>query len=799
MQAIDFIVTVFFILALALPIHILSKNPKKITSIIFALFSLTIAVWYFGYIFFLSAPDENSCRSWFRFMASGWALLGSFFLHFILELTGNKIFSKHKWLYILIYLPVLPLTYYTVIDMRLINQFIHTNSGWVYSRVTNNFWSAYNNIYMLVYMLASIILLYIWTRKSPIRAHKKQGRFIIFAILISFLIFSLTIYLPPFFNFENYSYLDIAPIMIWEIGLSIAIIKYGLMLISPESAASSILNTMADGLLIINPEGSIVSANPALFDLLEKDEKSILNKPVKQLLPGAFSSQNLLKRLESEQMIRDMEINYSLPGGRNIYLSISASIVIDKYGQNTGYVALLRNISERKETEKQLQYMATHDVLTNLPNRLVLNDRLRSALSRAKRYKQLVEILLIDIDRFKDINDTYGHDTGDILLKEIAKKLSENIRNCDTVTRLGGDEFVIVLTDVKNKSDCDVVIERIRSSFAAPIIIKKNPFIITLSIGISIYPHHADNIEELYKYADLALYKVKESGRNNYRLYSPEIDSSARKSQKFEQELRVAIMSNEFLLYYQPIYDVKLKKIRAMEALLRWDHPEHGIINPIEFLPIAERSGLIIPMGEWVLKKVCGQQKLWREKGLEEMPIAVNLSAKQFQDPELIKKIDGALAEYDIDPSLLELEFTESTAMSEIELTIKTIGYLKDKGISIIIDNFGSGYSSMAWLKLLNVMAIKIDRLFIQNIAHDIHDAAIVKAIVSMAHTMGIQVMAEGIETKEQLDSLKFMHWDETTELSCDWVQGYFFSRPVTPEKAAELLLKDESRVSLKS
>lgn len=794
MVSIIFIVSICFMITLLLSAYVLISNPKKGTNILFALFSIPILIWCFGYIFMLSAPSEKEATFWFRVMTSGWKITTPLFLHFVILLTENRIFKKYKWLYILLYITVPVFTYMTTVEMKTITGFTMTEVGWAFNDNRESIWPILDSVNMLIYILMSIAMLENWRRKSSNINDKKQAKIIIVTVLISIVTFLLIIYVPNLFRvFKDLpqSNFSLIVILIWEIVVGYTIIKHGFLIISPGKATESIINTMADGLLIIDSAGKIVNANPSFYKIMHLEKDKVINRTINSIFPETFSDRNILKRLEAGNIIRDMESRILTDGKSELFLSISASPVIDKYRQKLGYVIIIRDISERKQSEKQLQYMATHDALTNLPNRMVLNDRLRNTISRARRYHQLVGILMIDVDRFKEINDSYGHDYGDRFLVAVAKKLSECVRECDTVSRLGGDEFVVLLTDIKSKADIEKVIKRIRSSFSNPILIGKSEIMINLSIGVSIYPDDADNIEELLKLSDLALYRVKASGRNNFLFYSPEINTSARKFIKLEREMKKAIESNEFEIYYQPMYELSSGKLMAMEALLRWNHPELGLIKPMEFIPAAERIGLIIPIGEWVLKKVCQQASVWSEKEIHKIPIAINLSSKQLLDPDLINKIDNALNNYKIAPYFLEIEFTESAAMPNIEETIRIVKELRHRGISIIIDDFGSGYSSMAWLKHLSADAIKIDQFFIQNIAYDPHDAAIVKAIVSMAHSMGIEVVAEGIETEEQLEVLRSMKWDSSLEIACDWVQGFLFSKPVTAKEATELILKN--------
>jgi diguanylate cyclase (GGDEF)-like protein/PAS domain S-box-containing protein len=791
MQVFIFFATVFLLFTVLLAAYILYKNPKKNVNRLFAVFSFPGVVWCFGFIFMTSAPDESSARLWFRIMASGWPFLEPLMLNVILELTENGFVKKHRWIYAVIYMPAFIMAYFHIVETRFVEDFVHTSLGWAYLYKRRPFELILNVGYVAVFIIAALALLHRSIRKTASIMHKKQYRVMFLTILVSVFSFMLITYAPVMFNMPPISYLDLVSMQIWELGLSYAILRYGLMVISPKSATFEILNTMADGLLLTDPDGLIVSSNPALYELLQTNEKTIMGKAIESVLPTAFATQNLRSLLVSDGVIHDMEAVSSTPARGKIYLSLSASAVSDRFGQKTGYIVLLRDISERKQAEKQLEHMATHDALTNLPNRTLLNDRLRGALSWARRYRQIVGVLLVDVDRFKEMNDTLGHEAGDAILKEVAAGLSASVRDCDTIARMGGDEFMVILTNLKIVKACLTVVERIRSCFLRPLPVGKSGVTVTLSIGISIFPDHAENLEDLVKLADFAMYRVKASGRNNYQFYSPEIDAEARKSQKLEQELRSAISGNQFELYYQPIYATDTGKMISFEALLRWNHPETGLIYPMDFIPIAERSGLIIPIGEWVLAEACRQLGEWRRGGFKTIPVTVNVSARQFQDPYLISKIERSLQDSGVEPGLLELELTESTAMIEIEQTVATIRQLKQKGISIIIDDFGSGYSSMTWLKQLDVRAIKIDRFFIQNIAHDPHDAAIVRAIVSMAHSMGIQVVAEGIETKEQLDAVKSMKWDVLTELACDRVQGYLFCKPVSSAIASEMLEKD--------
>jgi diguanylate cyclase (GGDEF)-like protein/PAS domain S-box-containing protein len=428
--------------------------------------------------------------------------------------------------------------------------------------------------------------------------------------------------------------------MIWLLGVGYAIVKHRLMIISPAEAAYSIFTTMADGVLLLDRDGRIVNANPASCEILRLRESDLLTHRVDEAIPGAFTADSL--KIESGGIIHDREALYSNNAGVVVYLSFSASTLMDRSGNFGGTVIVFRDITERKHTEERFLHMATHDALTNLPNRVLLNDRLRIAISRAERHEYIIAVLLVDLDRFKDVNDRYGHDAGDRVLNEVARRLSGSVREYDTVCRFGGDEFVVVLSDMKARQDCDIVIKRIRAAFSTAIKFDSFELLQTLSIGASLYPLHADNVEDLFKFADRALYQVKAKGRNDLQFYEGEEDASTRRTKTIEQDLRTALTAGDLELYYQPVYDISSLRMIAIESLIRWHHAQLGLVSPMEFIPYAERCGLIVPLGEWVVKQACRQSAAWQAGG-REIPITVNLSARQFQDPDLCEKIKQAL------------------------------------------------------------------------------------------------------------------------------------------------------------
>ena len=434
--------------------------------------------------------------------------------------------------------------------------------------------------------------------------------------------------------------------------------------------------------------------------------------------------------------------------------------------------------ASRKRAEERLSYLAHHDALTNLPNRMLFIDRLGQALSRAPWHKRLAAVLFLDLDHFKRINDTLGHTMGDLLLKEVAKRLAQCSRQGDTVARMGGDEFTIILADIAHAQDVPKVAQKIIDIFSKRFVVGDHEIFITTSVGISLYPDDGEDPEALLKNADAAMYRAKEIGRNTYQYFSIDMNTKASERLALETDLRHALEREEFLVHYQPQVDLNTGQIIGMEALVRWQHPDLGLVPPAKFIPLAEDTGLIAPIGEWVLRTACAQNKAWQTAGLPPIRVGVNLSARQFQCQNLVEMIVRILKETGLDPTYLELELTESVLMQNTEAIIATLCELDAMGINISIDDFGTGYSSLSYLKRFPINRLKIDQSFVRDITTDPDDAAIVTAIITLAHSLKLKVIAEAVETEEQLAFLR--------SLNCDEMQGYLFSRPLPMDEATK-------------
>ncbi|HEY8069347.1 MAG TPA: EAL domain-containing protein [Burkholderiales bacterium] len=442
---------------------------------------------------------------------------------------------------------------------------------------------------------------------------------------------------------------------------------------------------------------------------------------------------------------------------------------------------------ERKRYQVELEHQANYDSLTGLPNRTLLHDRLRQAVF-AQRHVRAIAVVFIDLDHFKFVNDSLGHSVGDELLKNMAERLRSVLRDGDTVARLGGDEFVLILNDQNNEEVVFRAMQRVTAAVNAPMVIEGKELYVTSSAGISLYPQDGPDVDTLLKNADVAMYRAKEAGRNNFQFFTTEMNQLVNERLQMENSLRRALERREFILHYQQKVDLRSGGVAGSEALLRWMHPEWGLVRPARFIPLAEETGLIVAIGEWVLEEACRQNVAWQKEGLEPGVVSVNLSARQFRQEGLVRAVSRILAGTGLNPSALEMELTESMVMHNAEAAIATLQGLKSLGVTLSVDDFGTGYSSLAYLKDLPIDTLKIDRSFVRDIklGGDPGEGVLAQAIISLGHSLGLKVIAEGVETDAQLRFL--------ARHDCDEVQGFYYGEPVVPEAFAKLLTKNRQR-----
>ncbi|MGO1461661.1 MAG: EAL domain-containing protein [Marinobacter sp.] len=527
-------------------------------------------------------------------------------------------------------------------------------------------------------------------------------------------------------------------------------------------------------------------ANQKFTQLTGFDAKSIIGRH-----PGALSDNNTENRDNRHlwQSIRlqvqrvgvwQGEINSVRRNGERFWEQLIVTPIKDAAGNATGYLILGEDISIRKRYEQQLLRQANYDILTGLPNRMLALDRLKLALAQARRENSMVGVMFLDLDNFKHINDTLGHDAGDNLLIEAARRISSCLRGTSTVARLGGDEFLVILPGLAGPESSSQVAERILANFTPAYTLNGQEIFVTTSIGIAIFPNDSDNSGTLLQHADAAMYQAKHQGKSSYAHFTPEMTAASHERLQMESRMRRALELQEFELYFQPIVDAVSGELRAAEALLRWNNPAMGVVMPDNFIPLAEETGLIIPIGEWVLEQACRSAREWKDTIGQDIGISVNVSPRQFRDPGFTNAVMSALANNNLAPERLELEITESLLLDNSIETADILKQLDRAGVRLSVDDFGTGYSALSYLKSYPFDTLKIDKSFVQDVLKEPEDASLVRAIINMAHSLGLTIIAEGVEEESQTYFLK--------QEGCDFAQGYFYSRPLSAGAFSEWL-----------
>jgi diguanylate cyclase (GGDEF)-like protein/PAS domain S-box-containing protein len=549
-----------------------------------------------------------------------------------------------------------------------------------------------------------------------------------------------------------------------------------------ERRYRSIFENAVEGIYQSAPAGGFMEVNPALarmFGYATPQELIEVHSVLEHLYVDPGRRDEFVREMQKHGQLLNFESQVRRRDGSMAWISENSRAVRGPDGELLFYEGTMVDITERKEYEARVRFQATHDALTGLPNRHLLCDRMEQAIHACARSGQQLALAFVDLDQFKFVNDSLGHQVGDALLKTVAARLLSCVRAADTVSRQGGDEFVIAFAACSGRDAVEGAVQRILAAVAEPLEAGGLDLQVTCSIGISLYPEHGTTVEELLRHADSAMYEAKAAGRNNYAFFDTRATMQAGERLTLLTGLRHALGHNQFLLHYQPRIDLGSGGVIGCEALIRWNHPQRGMVPPMQFIPLAEDSGLILAIGEWVLRTACAQNVAWQRAGMAPLPVAVNLSPRQLMQENLVDLVTDVLATTGLAPACLELEITETLLMRDVDKSLSTLHRLKQLGVAISIDDFGTGYSSLNYLKRFPVDTLKIDRSFVNDIAHDPDDAAIVKAIISLAHILQLQVVAEGVETEEQQSFL--------LENGCDQAQGFLFGRPQTPEDFARL------------
>ena len=554
-----------------------------------------------------------------------------------------------------------------------------------------------------------------------------------------------------------------------------------------EAKNQALLNAIPDLMFRINKEGIFLEAKGSKEVVYSLPPQEFVGKRLDEVLPRDVAQKTSSHVTRAFQTGETQLFVYELQTGDSTHY-YEARIVVS--GEEE-VLAIVRDVTERIRAEEQILRLAYYDSLTGLPNRLLFKDRLSQAMANAQRYGRKVAVMFLDLDHFKRINDTLGHNFGDLLLQRVGDRLMTCVRSTDsiarmvpeetkpTVARMGGDEFILLLSNIKQVQHVAIVAQRILNGLSQPFMVGTQEIYTSVSIGITIYPIDSEDPETLLKYADTAVYQAKEKGRNNYQFYTGSMNVAAVERFTIENQLRRALARNEFQLYYQAQVDIRRRKVVGVEALVRWVHPEKGLVSPLSFIPLAEETGLIVPIGQWILRTACAQNQIWQKAGFAPVRMTVNISSVQFRGKNFVENVVRTLADIGLDPQHLELELTESAVMENVEATLATLHALKERGIQLAIDDFGTGYSSLSYLKRFPIHTLKIDRSFVKDLDRDPNAAAIGKSIIGLAHNLSLQVLAEGVETEQQMEFLQ--------KCGCDHMQGYLFHMPEPAERLTQI------------
>ncbi|MCD6525587.1 MAG: EAL domain-containing protein [Desulfuromonas sp.] len=559
-------------------------------------------------------------------------------------------------------------------------------------------------------------------------------------------------------------------------------------LLSSEERFRTIFESSVAGIAMLAPDGHFLQANPAFCQFLGYTFKELRQMKITDVthpddIEQTLNRRNIAQANRSRAIV--CEKRYLRKDGSVFWAQLSSTWFFDDEGQPIYTVPVIQDITRRKEAEERIRELAYYDSLTGLPNRSLFNDRLEQTMAQVRRRNGEFALMFLDLDRFKGVNDTLGHAVGDAMLCEAARRLSACLRGNDTVARLGGDEFVIILADYKDDANLPKIAEKILREMSRPFDLGVREVFGSTSVGIALYPNDGENPADLLRRADMAMYAAKDNGGNTFQFYSAEMNARAVSRMDMEASMRRSLDNEEFFIEYQPQIDLVTNKVAGVEALLRWQHPQLGVIPPTEFIPLAEETNLILPLGEWVLRKVFEQCVCWQEQGYLPFRVGVNVSGRQFVQPDFVEMVCTLLDETGADPELLEFEITESVVMKDVDAAVITLQHLKELGINMAIDDFGTGYSSLSCLKHLPLNRLKIDKSFIVDLQHNADDRAIVEATIAMAKRLDLDVTVEGVETEGQYGFVR--------KRDCDVVQGFYFSKPLSATAVADNWLNKAS------
>ncbi|MDP8949171.1 MAG: EAL domain-containing protein [Actinomycetota bacterium] len=758
-------------LSAALALYVYKRRGGR-GAILLVLLLLAMSEWSLAYALELVAADPAVKVFWARAKLAGALALPPLWLALNLHCTGRAGWLDRRTLALLVILPILMLT------------LAWTNPAngvaWRYARPDAEFWLIVACSYGLL-LLGAAVLVSTFFGSQPL--YRKQSSILLLAALAPWAANALNL-----MELTSAARLDLTPFAFPLTAgfLAWAISRYRLLDIVPVDR-ERVIQGMKDGVIVLDPQNRVVDLNPAAERILDRVSSKALGRNISQLVSSrtgwlieAYSETTLLERYREEgKAYTEVSVGEG-PAQRSYGLVLSSLGEVTDRRANR--LLLLRDITERKLDEDRLDRLAHYDLLTGLPNRRLFYDRLNQVMARARRRKAKAALLFVDLDRFKRINDTLGHEVGDLLLKEVADRLAGCLRDVDTVCRLAGDEFVVLLTDITEAEDAAVAAQRIIEALSAPYRLKDHELSVTVSMGISVYPSDGQEGAFLLEKADVAMYRAKTSGKHGFEFYKEGMSVGARVRLGLEGELRRALEKGEFRVHYQPIVSMESGKVFGIEALVRWEHPERGLLSPAEFIPVADQTGLIVPIGLSVLEESCAQTIKWQEWRGPDLPLAVfvNLSATQLKHPDLDREVARILQKTGLEASSLVLEIGESAIVEDVRSTSTILQRLKSLRVRLVVDDFGTGYSRLLDLNRLPVDFLKIDHSLVNGLEEDREKMAMAAATVALAHALGLGAIAEGVETSQQLAHLR--------GLGCDLAQGHYMGEALPPDGAARAI-----------
>lgn len=776
-----------------------------------------LSLWAIMLMLMNAAPDAATATMFRRTSVIFWSLLYCLMLHFMLTLVRKDKLLNKPLILILFYLPsIITIYLYLFYQPVPVEHLIRLSYGWAYYSSAGN-GTVTDLIVGLMdgcYVVLCAYLLLVWGRLSPLKREKRQAKIIAGSTLAVLFFGAITDIVLPTLGKPLVPPLTVCLIVIPVYGVWYSIKRYRLMNLNPQNVVADVLKTMREGLIITDFNNHIRDINEGARMMIGYSREEMLDKPIEMVFKD-------LADFEFPVHTCSKETTLIRKDAQTVDVLLSFSTLLDEWGEPYGTVLIFQDMTETKKIQKELlashveleqkvlertrelnlanqelkmeiesrirmeektRKMAYYDSLTGLANKKLFIDNVNGIIEEHHGRDFSMAVLYLDLDSFKMINDTLGHAMGDELLKQVSERLVSTVRMNDPVARIGGDEFLVLVRDNADEKTVGMIASRLNDAFRRHFELAGNEVYITVSIGIAIYPEDGEDAETLIMNADIAMNRAKESGKNKYAMCNSTMKTQLQEIMTLTNQLYKAVSRNEFELYYQPQVDISSGMIVGFEALIRWNHPERGMIYPGRFIPIAEKTGLILPIGEWVLEQACRQIKEWHELGFPRVPVAVNLSVRQFVDYDLVGMVSGILQETGLEPGYLELEITESILMEDTHFVAETLKQLDQMGIKIAIDDFGMKYSSLNYLKQLPLHRLKIDMSFVQGIMQNRKDEIIIDGIITLAKNLGIDVLAEGVETPEQLDFLK--------NVRCFTVQGMYLYEPMSVENITCSLIR---------